>query len=653
MLNSDALNQLRQLKQGIQETNPRHEATIKGSMGRFGFAVLDDGREAFLIPDEMAKVFPGDRVRVVLSKDERDRDTATIEKVLKSELRYIVGRYVVRGKGHFVEADPGQLNRRIFLPPKARKGATEGDYILCRITRHPFEDQKPQAEVVRVIGRDDTPHVETEYALSKHGLAAFAGLPKGLDKLESGWRAHLQKALGRREDLRHLPFVTIDSASTRDMDDALCAETTDNGWRLHVAIADPAEFVPAGSELDERARHLGSSWYFPDRTLPMLPEVLANDLCSLVPGEDRLALVMTLDISPEGQITDFSLREAAIHSRAKLAYSDVAGLMADGGEGVDQDSLRALEAVRKTLGQYRDLNALVAEDRSDFRLILNEKGRIDHIEKRDSLDAHNLVEEAMIAANRCAARFLRTHKLSGPFVTHSGFRPERLAAMTQIMTEQLGDQTFDLTDWKGFRAFMQALDSAESDLPLRSIATRSLARGSLSTEAAPHFGMGLALYTTFTSPIRKYNDLLVHRQIKAVLNNQKPLRLRDKDCEFLQDALRAGRQAVNETEQWLKCRYMADQIGALGRGQIVHVNGAGFQVRLENTGVEGFVHLGEEEEKFSFDPVYLTQTSATRRYMLDQTVTVEVAGVDWERRQVKFRLTDDRANALLDAFSGT
>ncbi|RMF15924.1 MAG: VacB/RNase II family 3'-5' exoribonuclease [Gammaproteobacteria bacterium] len=652
MLNSDALNQLKQLKQDISKDNPRHEATVKGSMGRFGFAVLDDGRQAFLIPDEMAKVLPGDRVRVELSKDEKDRDTATIEKVLKSELRYVVGRYVIRGKGHFVEPDASQLSRRVFLPPKARKGASEGDLILCRITRHPFEDQKPQAEVVRIIGREDTPHVETEYCLSKHGLSAHARLPKIGDAQVAAWQKQIEKAMSRREDLRALPFVTIDSASTQDMDDALCAEATDDGWTLHVAIADPAELVEPGGEIDQRAQRLGSSWYFPDRIIPMLPDVLSTELCSLVPGQDRLALVMSLQVKPDGQISDFRLCEAVIHSRAKLAYSDVAGLMAEGAEHVDTDSLKALEAVRQALNNYRDNHALVAEDRQDYRLILNEAGKIDHIERRDSLDAHNLVEEAMIATNRCAARFLREKGLTGPFITHAGFRPERLDAMDQIRREQLGDDArFDLTDWKGFKAFLQALDEKDSELPLRGIATRSLARSLLSPEAAPHFGMGLALYTTFTSPLRKYNDLLVHRQIKAVLHGQKPQKVRERDCEHLQEALRLGRQAVNETEQWLKCQYMADQDGALGRGRIVHVNGAGFQVRLDNTGVEGFVHLGEEDEKFSFDPVYLTQKSATRTFMLDQTVMVEVAGVDWDRRQVKFRLTDDRAADLLDAFA--
>lgn len=645
MLNIDALNQLKQLKQEIRASKQVFEGVVKGTPGRFGFVVLDDGRECFLSPDEMQKVFPGDRVRVVLSKDEKDRDQAEIEKCLKSELKEFVGRYVEKGTAHFVEPDVDNLSRWLYVPPDKRNGAKAGDLVRCRVQQHPFRG-KPQVAVLKVIGQEQDTGIERRYILEKYNLP-HAWPEQVLQELASLSEERIAQEVAQRADLRDWPFVTIDSETTQDMDDALYAESLADGWLLHVAIADPVAWLAPGSALEQEALRRGSSQYLPDGVIPMLPPQLANELCSLRPGLDRLALVCSVNIAQSGEIRQFQLREAVIHSKAKLSYHEVAAFL---GDISDERALRnagaelhglvdRLHEIQQALRRHRAANALLSEDRPDYYLRLNERFKIERIERSETTKAHNLVEECMIAANRCAADFLAERAQTGVFIAHPGFRPDRLEQIRQIAREQLPDFDADsLTDWLGFKAFMQRLETQPSDYPLRAIAVRLLTRSAVVAEPAPHFGMGLPRYTTFTSPIRKFNDLLAHRLIKAQLKQQAITPIEPGQLEQLQETLRRGRQAVSELEQWLKCQYAEELKGQSFAGKIVHANGAGFQVRLDGNGLEGFVNLSDHPEKLTYDPVYLEHRGEKTCFRLEQPVQVSITGIDMKRRQIQMTL---------------
>ncbi|OZG75360.1 exoribonuclease R [Hahella sp. CCB-MM4] len=644
MLNSDVLSQLKQFKQDLREANNRFEGIVKGSPGRFGFVTMEEGREAFLNPDEMQRVFPGDKVLAEVSQDEKGRDVAKVVECLDSELKYFVGRYLVRGNGHFVDPDLNGLSRWIFIPPKKRKQAEVGDYILCRVLQHPFKEGKPQAEVVKIIGKDGQPGLPVDYMLAKFNLNAKN--PARFDEKRA--QKILEEQAKSRVDYRELPFLTIDAATTQDMDDALHAAAAENGgWTLQVAIADPASLVEEGGDIDKYARRLGATHYFPDRIVPMLPPRLANHYCSLLAGEDRLVLMCTMQISADGNIESSRIEEAVIKSKAKLSYEDVASVL-DGKESSHEfsDQLSTLKAVTDALRQRRQQDCLITPDRPEYRLILDDNKKVTDIALKVSNAAHGVVEEAMVAANRCAAAYLAEHCKPALYMAHSGFREERIEQIQQIMSEQCpGFDASVLTQWQGLKTLMQSEEVQKSELPLAAIASRLLARGTLSRTPAPHAGMGLESYTTFTSPIRKYLDLTVHRLIKASLNSGKSPSINERMVERLQEAQRNGRNAVNGAENWLKCEFAQTLTGKPLQGTVQHTNGAGFQVRLNDTGIEGLINLGELKEKFRFDGTYFQHIGDKHQYRLEQPVEVVITQVDMDKKQITMALTEVQSEA--------
>jgi VacB/RNase II family 3'-5' exoribonuclease len=658
MLNSDALNQLRALKQQIEDDRQRNTGTVKGSQGRFGFAVLDDGREIYLPAEQMQRVFPDDRVIVEVSTNADGKQSATIDSLIESPLRDFTGHYVIRDNAHFVEPDLPRLSRWLFLPPKQRlpiKGEKRplqhGDLVRARITRHPLADGKPAARIESLIGTPSDRHIAARYA-----LARFA-LPDGDLKFHDG--DLLKPDFAARRDLTALPFVTIDNADTRDMDDALYVEAsgeTDGSLRLFVAIADPTAWVKPGSGLEQAIAARANSVYLPGLTVAMLPELLANEHCSLIAGEERLALVCSIAIDAIGVITQFEFFEAKVRSQAKLNYTDVAAALTDTSHPIEaRDALEKLLDVAQRLRAQRARDHLLMPDRPDYRLVLDDNGNIAHIERHEKNLAQLIVEECMVAANRCAADFLQDEPAL--FVAHGGFRSERREPIAQLLAAQAPETGLaekagnDTTQLPQYIDLIQALDRVPADgPPLRAVLSRWLERSRLVTAAAPHFGMGLPRYTTFTSPIRKYSDFLVHRAIKAKLHDKKPAALNTEQLAQLQERLDRGRQASQLAEQWLKCMYL-QQLPAKTTltGTIAHINSSGFTVRLDETGIEGFVDTRQLPEKYSFDANTLRLSTGTRIYQLEQPIEVTISAIDVKKRSINFAMIAEQALATAAA----
>jgi ribonuclease R len=654
MFNADALQQLRQLKSDIKTHKAVYPGTIKLSGTRFGFITLDDGREIYLPQEQAQRVLPGDRIEVTLHEDEKGKPQAEVETALKKTAPYFVGQYQVRGSAHFVVPDLPGLNRWLFVPPKARLNARPGDYVVAHLSRHPFKSGNGQADIDRVLGNPQEPGVERKYTLAKHGLDEDWPAPV-LAETEALTQDDIERLAQARADLTALPFVTIDAASTQDMDDALLAERTDSGWRLRVAIADPAALLQPEGPAEQHARERVMSGYIPGGVRPMLPETLSNNLCSLRPEVKRLALVCTVDVAEDGTLGGFEFTEAVIVSQAKLSYDAVADFL---GSRLDEslktlpddalNSLYQLGELTQALRQWRSEHALLTEDRPDYRLRLDEKGKIRSIDKVWPTSAHRLVEECMVAVNRCAAEFLRSRDGKGLFIVHRGIREEKveqIKALLQDLDSSLKDE--DPASAEGFKRILQqapALPATQDGgLPLRSIVLRQLERAEMAFTAAPHQGMGLAAYTTFTSPLRKYSDLFVHRLIKQAINQRATPELSDAQLEKLQQDQIRLRRVVNETENWLKCQFAQTLGNASFSGRIVRVISAGFQARLDDNGLEGFVAMKDLEGKFSFDPVRLTLTGKKQAFQLDQEVQVAFKDTDQERRQIHFRLVEPGA----------
>ncbi len=633
MFNQDTLSQLQGLKSQMEAEKERVEAVVKGTQSRYGFAVLDDGREIFIPPQEMLKAFPDDRVRVCIRPTKDNKTIADIEKLVSSPLTDFTGRCVTKGKAVFVEPDLPQLNRWLFIPPQARNGAKEGDYLRCAILRHPIRDGKPQAKVLSVIGDEHTPGIENLYSMAKYRLATqWSNAVKEEVKATIAHRTPMETQ--KRRDLTDLEFVSIDSTKTLDIDDALYAEISTDGWILFVAIADPSAYIEPGSDLYRDMAARGTSVYFHGDVLPMLPEELSQDTCALSEGVDRAALVCKIAISDSGEIGDFEFIEATVRSRAKLSYFAVDRyLNGQYDELMSHASpLETLYQIYRVLRAQREQNNLVMEDRQEFRWILNDNKQIENIEPTEKLLSQRLVEECMVAANRCGARFLATHQASGPFVSHPGFRADRIDEVRKFVTlhaPELAD--LDPTTVTGYRDTMRGLAASKQTLPLRAMVNRLLTRAELSCEPLPHMGMALDCYTNCTSPLRKYVDFLAHLQIKAILQGAEARKVDATSLSDLKLRLNACRAATLEAERWLVANYLkriTSETAVVFKATISHVTSGGFTARLDDNGLSGFVDLRKDPEKFSYDKWTASLTSTTRRFQLNQSVELTFLGAD-------------------------
>lgn len=644
MLNADALKQLSQLKTDIRSTKEFAEGQVRGSNGKFGFVTLDDGREAFLPPAEMERVFPGDRVRVSLNDEEKGKLSAELDTLLESELKYLVGQYVQRGQGHFVQPSLPGFTRWIFLPPKGRGKAQPGDFIACTINRHPFKDGRSQARVETVIGKPDMPGIEHAYVVAQHRLPEAFG--KAALEQAQDIAGKLESVVSQRQDLSGLGFVTIDAESTRDMDDALAVTARDGGWTLHVAVADPSSLIETGTPLDKEAFKRAHSQYLPGETLPMLPRDLCEHQFSLLPGELRPVLVLHVDVDSDGSLGESSYEFAAIRSQHKLSYNQVAKFLEGDDSAVpaeQQESLRNLATMAESRTAYRAGHSLMMEDRPDYAIYLNEQRKIARIEKLERNAAQRIVEEAMLAANISMGQKLAELN-QGCFSVHLGFRDERMGEVKSLLKEYLPEHAEkDLHQLDNYLALVKYLETHDEPQMqnLLAVLKRMLRPGQLSNTPGAHLGLGLESYATVTSPIRKYNDLHNHRVLRAAVEEEQLPALDDTNVEALQQSLICGRQANRALEQWLYCQFMQDKVGQEFTGKVTQVNGAGIGVRLDANGIDGFVRMnGDKKNPPEFDGKHLMLTHKGQTFRLEQPVTVKVSGVDVDKRRIALEVLE-------------
>lgn len=643
MLDRNALSQLKGLKSQMEALKEYAEASVKGTRSRFGFAVLDDGREIFIPPDEMLKVFPEDKIRVCIQPDKKDKLYADVQKLLDSPIGEFNGRCVTKGKAVFVEPDLPKLSRWLFIPPHARNGIKEGDFVRCAILRHPIRDGKPQAKVLSILGDNTVLGIESIYAEAKYELTG-----KTLKESERELKQILasppdQQQLAHRRDLRDMPFVSIDSARTMDIDDALSAETTDSGWILYIAVADPTEIITPGTALEKEAERLGTSAYLPGDVVTMLPPELSQEICSLAEGQSRRALVCKIKISDSGHIGKYEFFEALISSAAKLSYSAVESYLTGNSDQLMSNAapLEALYQVYRKMREVRENEQLVMEDRKEYRLILNDQKKIERIDSREKLLSQKLVEECMIAANRCSADFLKINQCAGPFICHRGFRTDRREQTEKLLTEYLrgyNSSETDIASLKGYRDIMHRLTGETHALPLRSIVNRLLSRAEIKSTAQFHMGMSLECYSNFTSPLRKYTDFLTHRQIKAILRGEQADNYDDSYYSALYERQGKTRQASRETEQWLLCQYAEKFVGQTMPATISYINSSGFTVRANDTGIEGIVDLRKHPDKFNFKQLTMILKSKNASYQLEQNLQVKLTEVDVKKRKIIFEI---------------
>jgi ribonuclease R len=612
---------------------------IEGHPDGHGFLAPEEGGAAvFLAAAEMRQVLHGDRAEArVTGSDARGRPSGEIVRVLERSSRRIVGT---------LHAGPGMLvlvpeDRRIaqdlLVPPAGAARARPGQVATVELVAPPTRHAQPVARVVEVLGERDAPGMEIEIALRRFDLPhAFSA--QALAAARAAPEAVRPEDRKGRRDLRALDFVTIDGETAKDFDDAVCARPEGRGHRLWVAIADVAHYVRHGGALDRDARERATSVYFPRRVIPMLPERLSNGICSLNPEVERLAMVCEMAITPKGTVAAYEFYPAVFRSRARLTYDAVWRRLA---AGRAPEHLQHLYAVFRALARARGERGALDFETVETRIQFGADGRIERIVPEPRNDAHRLIEECMLAANVCAGEFLAERGHPTLYRVHETPAAEKVRSLREFLAElglALGGG--DKPRPADYARLLDRIRGRPDAALLQTILLRSLKQALYSPENVGHFGLAFDAYVHFTSPIRRYPDLVVHRAIKACLAGR---RYEGVDWEALgrhaSEAERRADEASRDVESWLKCRYMREHVGGVFEGRITGVTAFGLFVTLDEYFVDGLVHVSElGRDYFRFEPArhMLLGERSGRRYRLADRIRVKLVRVDVESRRMDF-----------------
>lgn len=654
---------------------------ISGHRDGFGFLIPDDGSDdLFLSPAQMRLVFDGDRALArVAGLDRRGRREGAIVEVISRAHETIVGRYQEESGIGFVMADNPKIQQEVLVTPGRSMDAKPGQFVEIKITHWPTQRFQPQGDVVEVIGNYMAPGMEIDVALRSFDIPHV--WPEAVEREAAKLKPEVEeKDKQKRVDLRHLPFVTIDGEDARDFDDAVYCEKLSGwklfsgGFRLYVAIADVSHYVKVGSALDKEAELRGTSVYFPERVVPMLPEELSNGLCSLNPHVDRLAMVCEITLSKSGKMTDYQFYEAVIHSHARLTYNKVSSMLeqpssTEGKRLIDEyknvlPHLKQLHALYKVLLKARHTRGAIDFETQETRIVFGAERKISAIKPTERNDAHKLIEECMLCANVATARFLQDHDLPGLYRVHDGpplERQEKLRAFLGELGLSLHKGKEGPTP-KDYQALLEQIQGRPDFHVIQTVMLRSLSQAVYSPDNNGHFGLNYEAYAHFTSPIRRYPDLLIHRAIRSVIRSRRDtshvrregatsmpkariypydeaaLEQLGEQCSMTE---RRADEATRDVVNWLKCEFMKDRVGESFPGVITAVTGFGLFVELTDIYVEGLVHVtAMPGDYYHFDPLHhrLSGERSGRSFRLGDSVEVRVMRVDLDERKIDFEL---------------
>ena len=681
------------------------EGIVQGHRDGHGFVIRDDGEsDIYLPPNEMRAVLHKDRVKVrIVRSDRKGRPEGRVVEIMERSTQVIIGRLLCESGIWIVAPEDKRYGQDVMIPKAATGLAKVGQVVVVELTEPPALFGQPVGRIKEVLGEMDDPGMEIEIAVRKYDvphefsdacIAQARALPDAVRDQDKNHRV----------DLTDVPLVTIDGEDARDFDDAVYCEPVKigrgkaavSGWRLLVAIADVSHYVENGSAIDIDAYDRATSVYFPRRVIPMLPEKLSNGLCSLNPEVERLCMVCDMIVSPDGEVTAYQFYPAVMWSHARLTYTEVAAILANtrGPEASRRKEripdLMNLHDVYRALLKSRARRGAVDFETVETQIVCDEAGHIEKIVPRTRNDAHKLIEEAMLAANVCSADFIAQGKHVGLYRVHEGPTPEKIEILRNFLKiTGIGMNISDDPAPGEFQAIANATKDRPDALQIHTMLLRSMQQAIYTPENSGHFGLAFDAYTHFTSPIRRYPDLLVHRVIKAILlkskyqlpnlptpgeahaklskrleknlasrvkePGQKPRKL-SVDMQAWQAAglhcsanERRADEASRDVEAWLKCKYMREHLGEEFSGVVSAVTSFGIFVTLDAMFVEGLVHiteLGGEYYRFDEARQELRGERTGMRYVLGTRVRVQVSRVDLDGRRIDFRLLTETDGLL-------
>ncbi|MFA5627321.1 MAG: ribonuclease R [Thiohalomonadaceae bacterium] len=632
---------------------------VIGHPDGFGFLVPDDGSsDLFLSAREMRMLFHGDRALArVAGLDRRGRREGSVVEVLERHTDRVVGRYRVEAGVGFVSADNKRIVQEILVSADQAYGARAGQIVTVQIMEPPTRYRQAIGRVIEILGDHMAPGMEIDVAIRAYQLPQDWSLLVEEEARELPTIVAEEDKQGR-VDLRDLPLVTIDGEDAMDFDDAVYCEPRGKGWRLVVAIADVSHYVQPGSPLDSEARVRGNSVYFPGRVIPMLPEQLSNGLCSLNPQIDRLCMACDMEVSATGVLKSYQFYPAVMRSAARLTYDKVAAMLVDNDADTRSEyadllpHLEGLYALFQKLLKQRRQRGAIDFATVETRIVFGSSKKIDSVVPMVRNDAHCLIEECMLLANVAAARFLSKAKIPIVYRVHAPPREDKLGKLHEFLREMgLSLGGGDEPQPEDYSVLLnQVADRPDAHL-IQTVLLRSMAQAVYSPDNLGHFGLAYDSYTHFTSPIRRYSDLLVHRAIRHVLSGKRPTAFRYSFDEMVllgdhcSMTERRADEATRDVVDWLKCEYMLDKIGEEFSGLISSVTGFGLFVELEDIYVEGLVHIASlQNDYYHYDQAHHRMVGdRTRRiYRLADRLRVRVVRVDLDDRKIDFEVVEEK-----------
>ena len=638
------------------------KGTVIGHRESFGFLQVDGKKDDLFIPNhQMQRVMHGDFVLAQpAGLDRRGRREVRIVRVLESRKKQIVGRFFLENGFSYVVPDDNRIGRDILVPNEHHNGARMGQVVVVELQERSASFNQPIGVITEILGDNMAKGMEVEIALRNHDIPHK--FPSAVEKYVKKFTEEVpEEAKKDRVDLRNLPLVTIDGEDARDFDDAVYCEKHGKGWKLWVAIADVSYYVRLRSALDVEAHNRGNSVYFPNRVVPMLPEILSNGLCSLNPQVDRLCMVCEMQISAKGKLTDYRFYEAVMNSHARLTYTKVAKML-EGDEELRAcystlvPHLEDLYKLYQALLGARHQRGAIDFETIETKFIFNAMGRIERIEPVVRNNAHKIIEECMILANIAAANFMEKHKEPALYRIHATPSEEKLTSFRTFLNE------FGLTlegglkpTTKDYAALLEKVKERPDHELIQTMLLRSLSQAVYHADNIGHFGLALEEYAHFTSPIRRYPDLTLHRGIKYLLAKEQGAKRKTTDtggyhysfdemdllgnhCSMTE---RRADDATREVADWLKCEYMQDHVGGEFSGVISSVTGFGLFVRLDDLFIDGLVHISTlENDYYQFDAAKqrLIGENSGMQYRLGDKVRIKVEAVHLENKMVDFSL---------------
>ncbi|MBU3023428.1 ribonuclease R [Aestuariibacter sp. A3R04] len=641
-------------KYALQNKDELIRGRVIGHRDGYGFLRPEDNSGDLFISAGQMNLFMHDDIVEARESgtDRRGRREAFINQVIEPRSEPIVGRFFTEKGLAVVVPDDSRLQHEIIIPPEATKGARMGQVVVVEITQRPRRRVSPVGKIVEILGEHMAPGMEIEMALRTFDIPHV--WPNAVERYVKRFGETVpEDAKNGRIDLRQLPLVTIDGEDARDFDDAVFCEPLDNGgWQLWVAIADVSSYVKLGTALDNEAQNRGNSVYFPEQVIPMLPEVLSNGLCSLNPEVDRLCMVCEMTISEQGNLDSFQFYEAVMNSHARLTYTKVWQIL-QGDKALHQryeaqvPHLRNLHDLYRALKKSRAQRGAIEFETQESKFVFNAQRKIENIVPVVRNDAHKMIEECMIMANVSAAQFLEQHSMPALYRVHDKPDADRLTAFTSYLKEvgiphriTEDARPADFTD-----VVLKTRQRPDQEL-IQTMLLRSMKQAVYDGDNLGHFGLALDAYAHFTSPIRRYPDLVVHRAIKAILKKQKQKvtgakAYTDEEISQLGEQCsmteRRADDATRDVADWLKCEFMQDHVGSSFEGVVSSVTNFGLFVRITDYHIDGLVHITSlDDDYYRYDDVKQTLNgeSGARQFRLGDTLTVKVAAVNLDERKI-------------------